>query len=63
MPVVICNTSVLQYLHQIDLPDLLPVLFGQVQIPRAVAAEMEEGKRRSVSLPTPQALPYKPSSL
>jgi len=24
MPVVICNTSVLQYLHQIDLLDLLP---------------------------------------
>lgn len=58
MPVVICNTSVLQYLHQIDLLDLLPALFGQVQIPRAVAAEMEEGKRRSVSLPTLEALSW-----
>lgn len=58
MPIVICNTSVLQYLHQIDLLDLLPALFGQVQIPRAVAAEMEEGKRRSVSLPTLEALSW-----
>ena len=52
MPAVICNTSVLQYLHQIDRPDLLPTLFGQVQIPRAVVAELDEGKRRNVSLPT-----------
>lgn len=52
MPAVICNTSVLQYLHQIDWLDLLSALFGQVQIPRAVAAELDEGKRRNVSLPT-----------
>ncbi len=58
MPVVICNTSALQYLHQIDLLDLLPALFGQVQIPRAVAAEMDEGKRRNVSLPTLEALSW-----
>ena len=35
MPAVICNTSVRQYLHQIDLLDLLPALFGQVQIPNS----------------------------
>ena len=58
MPVVICNTSVLQYLHQIDLLDLLPALFGQVQIPRAVAAELDEGKRRNVSLPTLEDLSW-----
>ena len=58
MPVVICNTSVLQYLHQIDLLDLLPALFGQVQIPRAVAAEMDEGKRRNVALPALEALSW-----
>ena len=58
MPVVICHTSVLQYLHQIDLLDLLPALFGQVQIPGAVAAEMEEGKRRNVPLPTLEALSW-----
>ncbi len=58
MPIVICNTSVLQYLHQIDLLDLLPALFGQVQIPHAVAAEMDEGKRRNVSLPTLEDLSW-----
>ena len=42
----------LQYLHQIDLLDLLPALFGQVQIPHAIVAEMDEGTRRNVSLPT-----------
>lgn len=39
MPVVICHTSVLQYLHQIDLLDLLPALFGQGQIPRAIVTD------------------------
>ena len=58
MPAVICNTSVLQYLHQIGLLDLLPALFGQVQIPRAVAAELDEGKRRNVSLPTLEDLSW-----
>lgn len=52
MSAVICNTSVLQYLHQMDRLALLPALFGQVQIPRSVAAELDEGKRRNVSLPT-----------
>ena len=58
MPAVICNTSVLQYLHQIDRLDLLPALFGQVQIPDAVAAELDEGKRRNVSLPTLEDLSW-----
>ena len=58
MPVVICNTSALQYLYQIDLLDLLPVLFGQAQIPPAVASEIDEGKGRKVSLPTLEDLPW-----
>ena len=58
MPAVICNTSALQYLHQIDRLDLLPALFGQVQIPDAVAAELDEGKRRNVSLPTLEDLSW-----
>ena len=58
MPAVICNTSVLQYLHQIDRLDLLPALFGQVQIPDAVAAELDEGKRRNVSIPTLEDLSW-----
>ncbi len=58
MPAVICNTSVLQYLHQIDRLDLLPALFGQVQIPYAVVAELDEGKRQNISLPTLEGLSW-----
>lgn len=58
MPAVICNTSALQYLHQIGWLDLLPTLFGQVRILRAVVAEMDEGKRRNVSLPTVEDLSW-----
>ena len=52
MPDVISNSSPLQYLYQADVLDLLPALFGQVCVPEAVVAELEEGRRRSVSLPT-----------
>lgn len=46
MHAVICDTSPLQYLHQIGLLYLLPSLFGTIQVPLAVAAEMGEGRRR-----------------
>ena len=52
MPDVISNSSPLQYLYQADVLDLLPALFGQVCVPEAVVAELEEGRRRSVPLPT-----------
>lgn len=52
MPDVISNSSPLQYLHQAGVLDLLPALFGQVCVPEAVVAELEEGRRRSVPLPT-----------
>ena len=55
---VICNTSPLQYLHQTDLLHLLPALFGSVQVPAAVAAELAEGRRRSVRLPDLAQLPW-----
>ena len=43
---VICNTSPLHYLHQVDLIHLLPKLFESVQTPPAVVAELAEGKRQ-----------------
>ena len=55
---VICNTSPLQYLHQTDLLHLLPALFGAVQVPMAVAAELAEGRRRGVRLPELGQLPW-----
>ena len=48
---VICNTSPLQYLHQVDLLHLLPTLFGSAQAPPAVAAELAEGGRRGIRVP------------
>ena len=51
MPDVISNSSPLQYLYQADVLELLPALFGQVCVPEAVVAELEEGRRRSVPLP------------
>ena len=55
---VICNTSPLQYLHQAGLLHLLPTLFGSVQAPSAVAAELAEGRRRGIYLPELVELPW-----
>ena len=58
MPVVICNTSPIQYLYQADVLELLPALTGQVYIPEAVVAELEEGRRRNVLLPALEDLSW-----
>ncbi len=58
MPVVICNTSPIQYLYQADVLELLPALAGQVYIPEAVVAELEEGRRRNVLLPALEDLSW-----
>jgi predicted nucleic acid-binding protein len=49
---VICNTSPLQYLYQVNLLDVLRERFDQVLVPEAVEAELAEGRRRNVALPT-----------
>ena len=53
MPEVISNTSPLLYLHRIDALDWLPELCGGVWIPRAVAQELSEGRRRGYDAPDP----------
>ena len=58
MPVVICNTSPIQYLYQADVLELLPALAGQVYIPEAVVAELKEGRRRNVLLPALEDLSW-----
>lgn len=58
MPDVICNTSPLQYLHQAGALELLPALAGQVYVPEAVVAELREGQRRNVLLPTLEELSW-----
>jgi predicted nucleic acid-binding protein len=58
VPDVISNSSPLQYLHQAGVLGLLPAIFGQVWVPEAVVAELEEGRRRSVLLPLLEELPW-----
>ncbi len=58
MPVVICNTSPIQYLYQADMMELLPALAGQVYVPEAVVAELKEGRRRNVLLPVLEDLSW-----
>ena len=48
---VVTNTSPLLYLHQLQLIDLLPKLYGRVVVPTAVAEELAEGARHSYDVP------------
>ena len=47
----VCNTSPLQYLHQLDQIDLLPRFYTEVIIPPAVERELTVGRSIGVSLP------------
>lgn len=58
MRAVFCNTSPLQYLHQIGQLDILPALFEEVQVAEAVVTELAEGVRLRVSLPDIDQLPW-----
>lgn len=58
MPEVICNTSPLQYLHQLELLHILPALVGGVTVPPAVLDELAEGRNLGVSLPDPANLEW-----
>ena len=58
MPEVICNTSPLQYLHQIGCLELLPKLVSRITVPTAVSKELADGRRRGLDLPVPEDLPW-----
>jgi len=51
LPEVICNTSPIQYLHQLGLLDLLPKLVKRVTVPPAVVEELAEGRAAGINLP------------
>ena len=55
---VIADTSVVQYLHQLGLLDLLRSLYGNVVIPEAVASELRTGKALGIELPDAPALEW-----
>ena len=58
MPEVIVDTSPLQYLHQLGLLDLLPDLYGEIQIPESVVREIAAGRALGVALPELTTLPW-----
>lgn len=55
---VVSNTSPLLYLHQVGHLELLPELYGRVQIPPAVQSELRAGAERGVAVPDIDALEW-----
>ncbi len=51
MPEFVCNTSPLQYLHQLGRLEILAALAGTVIVPSAVTAELNHGRAKGVDLP------------
>lgn len=58
MAEVVCDTSPLQYLHQLRLLHLLPSLASSVIIPPAVEEEILAGKAQEIDLPDLQTLDW-----
>jgi len=55
---VICNTSPIQYLHQLQLLPILPALAGRVIIPPAVVEELSQGRTSGINLPDVNVLKW-----
>jgi predicted nucleic acid-binding protein len=58
LPKIICNTSPLQYLHQLNQLHLIPTLAGRIIIPPAVVDEIATGIAWGIDLPDLQALDW-----
>lgn len=58
MPKVICNTSPLQYLHQIGQLSILPALVGSIIVPPSVQTELDVGIAKGLDLPKLEDLPW-----
>lgn len=56
MPDVISDTSVIQYLFQVGLLDLLFTLYQEITIPEAVAGELAEGRLHGIDLPDAETM-------
>jgi uncharacterized protein len=54
----VCNTSPIQYLYQVGFLSLLEEFYARILIPPAVAAELEQGRRRGIDLPDIGPLPW-----
>jgi hypothetical protein len=56
LPKIICNTSPLQYLHQLNQLQIMPSLAGSIIIPQAVVDEIAAGIAWGIDLPDLQKL-------
>ncbi|MEX0803857.1 MAG: DUF3368 domain-containing protein [Candidatus Binatia bacterium] len=58
MPEIICNTSPLQYLHQLNVLHVLRELVQTITVPPAVQQELETGHRLGLDLPDLQTFDW-----
>lgn len=58
LPEVVCDTSPLQYLYQLDRLDLLPALTRRVLVPRAVQEELALGRSLGFKVPVVEDLSW-----
>ena len=58
MPEFICNTSPLQYLHQLGTLHLLGQLMKKVNVPGAVAQELDAGRVAGCDVPDLTRIPW-----
>jgi predicted nucleic acid-binding protein len=58
LPEIIVNTSPLQYLHQLNLLELLPLLFQEIIVCDAVILELARGRQLGLVLPIPENLSW-----
>ena len=58
MPDYVCNTSPIQYLHQLGILDVIKALYGRVLVPRAVEIELSNGLAAGVDLPQVSGLAW-----
>lgn len=55
---ILCDTSPLQYLHQLGCLELLPRIAENVVVPPAVVRELAEGKAAGYNVPAPDGLAW-----
>jgi predicted nucleic acid-binding protein len=58
LPEVICDTSALQYLYQLDLLWVLEALAKGIVVPPAVVEELAVGRSQGIQLPDPTSLEW-----
>jgi predicted nucleic acid-binding protein len=56
VPDAICDTSPIQYLHQLGLLHLLPEFYSRIVVPPAVVDELDRGRAIGIDLPDVRAL-------